>query len=238
MNPNENIHTLAGAYALDALDDLERVRFERHLDACDTCSEEVASFHDTAALLGAVEEMPVSDDLRRSVLDSIEHVRQVGPVTAKVHGIRPRVMSIAAAVFAVLALGAGAFGFNQFQRVGELEPYQELASILQAPDAVVQSQQVDGAQVKVIASPGNGAGAVLASGLDAAPDGHAYQLWLLDADDAATPAGFLEVGADGSGQELMQGDMTDVIAVGVTVEPAGGSDQPTSEPIAVVSLGS
>ena len=33
------IHALAGAYAVDALDDLERVRFEAHLAVCAECKE-------------------------------------------------------------------------------------------------------------------------------------------------------------------------------------------------------
>jgi anti-sigma factor RsiW len=37
-----DIHALGGAYALDAVDDLERVAFDRHLAECETCALEVA----------------------------------------------------------------------------------------------------------------------------------------------------------------------------------------------------
>ena len=38
-----DIHALSGAYAVDALDDIERAHFERHLRDCDTCRAEVGS---------------------------------------------------------------------------------------------------------------------------------------------------------------------------------------------------
>ena len=101
MTPTDNIHTLSGAYALDALDDLERVRFEAHMETCYSCAEEVASFQATSALLGGAEELPVSSELRSAVLDEIQHVRQVGPVTARVTRVAPRLVSVAAAVLAV-----------------------------------------------------------------------------------------------------------------------------------------
>ncbi len=49
-----DLHTLAGAYALDVLTDDERRRFEGHLTACDDCRMEVDGLQATAALLGAV----------------------------------------------------------------------------------------------------------------------------------------------------------------------------------------
>ena len=37
------IHALSGAYAVNALDDIERAQFERHLAECAECRAEVAS---------------------------------------------------------------------------------------------------------------------------------------------------------------------------------------------------
>ena len=41
-------HTLAGAYALDALGGADRARFERHLCACPSCSQEARGLLETA----------------------------------------------------------------------------------------------------------------------------------------------------------------------------------------------
>ncbi|MEX2458370.1 MAG: anti-sigma factor [Actinomycetota bacterium] len=62
-----------------------------------------------------------------------------------------------------------------------------------------------------------------------------YQLWLLR-DGEAVPAGLLDVDDRGQGAHVMTGDMSDVSAVALTIEPAGGSPQPTTEPITVMQL--
>ena len=49
-----DMHPLSGAYAVDALDDLERARFERHLAECPDCTAEVASLREAAAMLAHV----------------------------------------------------------------------------------------------------------------------------------------------------------------------------------------
>lgn len=236
MTPTDNIHTLSGAYALDALDDLERVRFEAHMETCFSCAEEVASFQATSALLGGAEELPVSAELRSAVLDEIQHVRQVGPVTARVTRMAPRLVSVAAAVLAVAVVALSVVTAGLRREVSELETYEELAAIMQSEDAITLTEQIGQARVQVVASPGSGAGAILANGMDEAPNGHAYQLWLITEDDQALPAGFLDVGEDGHGEHIMRGDMDGVVAVGITVEPDGGSETPTTTPIAVLPL--
>lgn len=46
-----DLHRDTGVYALHALDDDERARFERHLHHCRPCGEEVASFQRTISRL-------------------------------------------------------------------------------------------------------------------------------------------------------------------------------------------
>src|SRR5262249_62413079 len=63
-----DIHTFAGAYALHAIDHLERARFERHLAECPSCTAEVAELTDTMAVLSdATAEVPPAR-LRAAVL--------------------------------------------------------------------------------------------------------------------------------------------------------------------------
>ena len=63
-----DIHTLAGAYALHAVDDLDRARFERHLAECPSCAAEVAELNDAmAAFSDATSEAPPAG-LRAAVL--------------------------------------------------------------------------------------------------------------------------------------------------------------------------
>ena len=74
-----DIHKLSGAYALDALDDLERARFEDHLATCDDCAAEVAELQETAALLAETTAAPAPASLREGVLAGISQVRPLPP---------------------------------------------------------------------------------------------------------------------------------------------------------------
>ena len=75
---------------------------------------------------------------------------------------------------------------------------------------------------------------MLTSDLASAPAGKVYQLWLQDKDGHFTSAGLIT----GSGDQavVLQGDAADAQAAGITIEPAGGSQQPTSKPIAFYSF--
>ena len=63
--------------------------------------------------------------------------------------------------------------------------------------------------------------------------GHAYQAWLQNEEGNMVPAGLMR---ETDGEMVLDGDVNQAKGVGVTVEPAGGSDQPTSDPIALVEL--
>ena len=58
-----DLHTLTGAYAAHALSDTERLAFERHLDACPACAQEVRELTETAARLGGAVAAPPPPDL-------------------------------------------------------------------------------------------------------------------------------------------------------------------------------
>jgi anti-sigma factor RsiW len=74
-----DIHKLTGAYVLDAVDDLERARFEQHLAECDDCRAEVAELRETAALLAETTAVTPPASLRASVLSGISQVRPLPP---------------------------------------------------------------------------------------------------------------------------------------------------------------
>jgi anti-sigma-K factor RskA len=73
-----DVHDLAAAYALDALDPTEQQEFELHLDGCADCRREVAELRETASGLVLSEEVPpVPPTLRASVLAGIVGVEQL-----------------------------------------------------------------------------------------------------------------------------------------------------------------
>ena len=72
---SSEIHALSGAYAIDALDDIERAQFERHLAECPDCRDEVDSLREASAALAEAVAAPPSDALRERILGEIATVR-------------------------------------------------------------------------------------------------------------------------------------------------------------------
>jgi hypothetical protein len=70
----------------------------------------------------------------------------------------------------------------------------------------------------------------------AAPEGKTYQLWFVGSDGVARSAGLLTPDADRRGSMVLEGDPSAAAAVGMTVEPAGGSTAPTTDPLVVLAL--
>ncbi|HMG28585.1 MAG TPA: anti-sigma factor, partial [Jiangellaceae bacterium] len=153
-------HTLAGAYALDALDDGERRLFEAHLETCADCRAEVAELRATAAYLGAASAVPAPPALRDHVLSQIARTRQLPPPRRTARSARgvPRwtvnVLAAAATVLAVLAISLGVLAWQADQRADDLAAEaRRVAAVLAAPDAQNAAAEVEGGgQASVVAS--------------------------------------------------------------------------------------
>ncbi len=107
--------------------------------------------------------------------------------------------------------------------------------VLAAPDAESRTARLaDGASGTLVVSERQDRAVFLTSGMAQPPRGKVYQLWF---DDHGTmrPAGLMDPG-DTSQAVLMEGAVDGAAGVGITVEPAGGSKQPTSDPIALLSM--
>jgi anti-sigma factor RsiW len=105
-NNNDDVHLLTGAYVVNALDEVERRRFEQHLASCHSCQDEVASLRFTVDdLAGATAtEPPMS--LKASVLDEVGRTRQVSAARGRSRsGASFARLASAAAIVAALGLG-------------------------------------------------------------------------------------------------------------------------------------
>jgi len=109
----------------------------------------------------------------------------------------------------------------------------ERAAIAAAPDAqTATAEAAGGGEVTLVWSAEQGRSVLVAEGLPDVGADETYELWYID-DAGATSAGTF----DASGAQtwrVLEGDFASGAAVGVTVEPAGGSPQPTTEPIVVI----
>ena len=226
-----DIHKLTGAYALDAVDDLERAAFERHLDQCEDCRTEVASLRETAALLAESAAVTPPSSLRDSVLSGISQVRPLPPIVAEP---APRRVAwfpllVAAAIVAVLGIGAAVWQPWAPSDDGSLTAAEQ---VLQAPDAQSVALDLgDAGQATVTRSNTIGKAVITTEDMASAPSGQVYELWLLSDEGVMLPAGLMPDESDLT--MVLEGDAANATAAGITVEPAGGSKEPTSEPIAL-----
>ena len=223
------IHALSGAYAMDALDDLERARFEAHLAECAECREEVASLADAAATLSATTETAPPPALRAAVLSEIKKIRPLPPETAATAIVRRRprwVGVVSAAAAAAAFFGGGAVVWQQTHDTVRTNPAE---AVIQARDA--QKVTVDlpgGASATVYRSTALGKAALVTRHMKAAPSGHVYQLWF-QRGGRMVPAGLMT--SPGDQVLLLKGRLDDATGAGITVEPSGGSETPTTAPV-------
>ena len=76
------LHLLTGAYAVDALTGAELAKFEKHLDQCCSCAEEVRSLRETAARIAAALAITPPPRIRAHVLAASVRTRQLSPVVS------------------------------------------------------------------------------------------------------------------------------------------------------------
>ncbi|MFC8068517.1 MULTISPECIES: anti-sigma factor domain-containing protein [unclassified Streptomyces] len=245
----EDLHSLTGAYALHALPDDERTAFERHLAQCAPCERETSEFAAATARLGLAATLVPGPAMKDRVLHRVATVRQVPPgdgTVGKARRVVPRGRGLGRwALAACLAAAAGLGGtavwqYERAQDAGERAARAEqraetLAGVLAAPDAESRTARLaDGATGTVVVSGDQDRAVFLASGMAEPPRGKVYQLWF---DDHGTmrSAGLMDPGRS-SQAVLMEGAVDGAGGVGITVEPAGGSPQPTSDPVALMSM--
>lgn len=229
----DDLHALTGAYAMDALDDLERARFERHLASCAECAREVAELRETATALGSLTDTPPPAGLRDRVLADIGTVRPLPPPSAAPRRRRWRPLVAAAAAAVVVGLGT-------VTAVEQLRDDPAVVSvsdrILRAPDAESIRTDLPGrASARIVRSVSQRKAVLITSDMSEPPPGKVYELWLQSPAGEMLPAGLMSAGGDR--EVLLEGDAATAVGAGITVEPAGGSDTPTSAPIALFDFG-
>lgn len=243
MSQPVDVHALAGAYALDAVDDLERTAFGRHLAQCGACAVEVAELRETAAFLAATAEEAPPPRLRVEVISAARRTRQVGPARADREPptnaaavARWRRWTAGAVAASVLAIGAatGTYVVQEQQIGAERRETAALREVLSAPDAVLERVAVDrGGSVTVAVSPSRDNGVVLLNGLPPTDSAHSYQLWLIT-DGTPRSIGVLPPGT-GTAVQTIDG-VRGADAVGVSYEVAGGAGTPSQPLVSTLPL--
>jgi anti-sigma-K factor RskA len=247
-----SVHALAGLYAIDALETpAEKRRFERHLDRCGGCTDEVRGLYETVSLMAIAAARQPPPTLRPRVMAAVATASQL-PATAQSgparppaarswHRVRrasplPRLAVITAAASGVAAVVLAVALVVTQQRLDHVRGQnQAITAVLSAGDARILSHATTkGGSATVVVSAARRQMVVTAAALPPLPSGEVYQLWLIGPPKTRS-AGLLPAPGTHAGPVLASG-LAPGDSFGMTVEPAGGTAQPTTTPIVVITL--
>jgi anti-sigma-K factor RskA len=216
------------AYMLGALDPREAEDFERHLEGCEHCQEELRWLEPAVnALPEEVERTEPPPQLRESLMAEVRAEAKAEGAEVRSAPVRPRArrwFMKPAVGFAVLALlVAGVVGYEVGKDGGD-EKGGGASTIVRYPDGmkVTMIQEGQGGRLEL-------------AGVPQPPEGKVYEAWVeREGEVEAVPA--LIVPDRHGHAETTIADMSGVKTLMVTVEPRGGSERPTGEPIMEMSV--
>jgi anti-sigma factor RsiW len=230
MPTTNDIHDLVAPYALDALDDEERAEFERHLDGCERCTQELRELQGTAGSLAwASIGPPPPPELRGRILESARGEAQVVPLRPRRGWVTP-VLGAAAAAAACVAIGLGLWAAslsNELDREHDLRAAQDRALEI-VEDRGAQVVPLNGAEGSLVVAR-NGLAALVVCGLDPAPTGELYMAWTIRG--TPSPAGAFDPAEDGCTAAPLDRTVAPGVTVAVTREQNADVQLPTTEPL-------
>ena len=244
------LHLQTGSYALDALTDEERADFDKHLARCPSCAEEVRGLREAAARLAMATAVTPPPEMRSRVLTSALRTRQLPPAgrnllarAGKRTGPRRLSPSRAGLTAGVLALVA-AVAFllvTQLSTRSQLQRAEAsnsaIAAVLAAPDARIETAAATvGGTVTAVMSLREHEAVVTTANVPSLPGTRVYQLWIMTSSGAAKSAGLLTVTSSGSTAPVLASGVLPGDRIGITVEPAGGTPQPTTTPVVIMPV--
>ncbi len=230
----EEVEELAGAYALEALpaETLRDVR--EHMESCSQHSE-VASLHAVASTLPfAAPEMEPPPGLKARLMGAIrqEAAPAAERASREAHGswlrrwLSPPIRLYALAAALAVAVAALA-GWNVYLQTSD-DGGQDVTFVRTLTDGGAAAGRILYVQEEHFA-------VITVQHLAPLADDKTYQVWAIS-DDTATGIGLFNTAESGEASTAIQFDLSGVEVVAITVEPAGGSPQPTTEPVLTAEI--
>jgi len=228
MEPEETLVDLAAPYALHALSDEEQVHLEAELARsahADQFYAEVRAIREAMAETSAVTAAEPPASLRHRVLTAIA---AEPPVLAR----RRRAPLLAAAAVAV---GLAAVGIGIALRPAVAPSTEQ--QIFAAPDVrTVTGTLPAGGTATLVFSQDKHAGVLVMNNVPPPSEGTVYQMWLMNAKGDATSAGTMDAKAVAPSTTAVLPELGSSTELAFTVEPGGGSRQPTGTVFARLPL--
>lgn len=253
--PHEMLDDVA-VYALGALPAADAARVRRHIANCSQCAQEYANLKSTAALVGLSAETPgdaancPSTLLKPRIMAKVRASQKIARPAPVVAGRTPTWPAyLVAAACIVIAIISSVWNVALTGQLKQAQ--QELARSTQRSDSLARAladerttlSDLMGSDVKrYVASTGEvvtrGSRAYIAMhDLPQPPHGKVYQAWTQPKGSTKmAPSLTFLPDAHGVAIVALPPDARSTVAVAVSVEPEGGSKQPTTKPILVVPL--
>lgn len=226
------------AYVLGAVSETERAEVEAYLRANPDAQAEVDELQSVAGLIAlSPEEVEPSPELRSRLMRAVE--AEAGPVRANVDASRgERREGVLGRIGGFLstrnvswglaaALVVGLVSWNVLLRT-EVQELRELGTQGVQTTRLAGSGLSEDSSAEVLAIPGREA-VLVAEDLPELEAGETLQIWVID-EDVPRSAGLFRP-RDGVVTVPVNRTLEGADAIAVTVEPEGGSEQPTSEPL-------
>lgn len=231
----------ASLYVVDALTDVERDEFEHHLASCPACQQTVADLREVTVRMSSAIPAEPPASLRSSVLAAIaaEPRSQVTVAPSNVVSLQERrrlvrVPSMIAAAAVALALACGGWALQSHHDAQQSQTAErQLTSLLAAPDVHTVSGSIAGGSATLVVSRSQDQTLFVTGPLPALPSGKVYELWTINT--TPVPAGTFSPSGAPSVVDLPTASLSSAV-VAVTIEPSGGSAQPTTKPVLALDV--
>lgn len=233
MPDESHVLDLLPAFALGSLNADEARQVEEHLLICRICQRESAAFQAIAEQLSlAAPPVVPSPEVKERLMQRVQGVRAARPVPDQDQAAGrtwlERLLPIWGLASLALIIILGVFSLALWQRINYLELVTSPGGMRAVP--LNATNEMPGATGFVIVGADGRNGAVVVDGLPPLGDAHQYQLWLVREDTTTSGAIFSTDGQNYGGTRIKApGSLLEYSSVAVTVEPTGGSPQPTGE---------
>ena len=232
MTIHEQVFDLIPAYTIGALSQAEARQLEQHLVQCATCQAELRAYQTVVeALPLAVPQRTPPEAVKQRLMSQVR--RPVSPPQAAPRGIGilawlTRLTPAWSLVSLVLILALATSTIWLWQRLNSMQQRQKFYVVNLA------GTEINSAASAVLVISTDGAdGTLVVERLPILDEAQQYQLWLVRA-DTRTSGGVFSVSKSGYAHMGIYGvdaSLLDFESFGVTIEPAGGSPQPTGEKV-------
>jgi anti-sigma-K factor RskA len=242
MNTHEQIHELLPAYSLDCLDDAEAEQVAIHLAECPACRQELASYQELVGVLAlAAPESSPSPVLKERILAATRPAPAPAPtkVQTKAEGRQDRpqrkpfnFFQLALPAWSVLSLvlivWLGVSNFRLDQRLADLELSRQGFTTVALNGTGTSANPVG----VLVINPDGKYGSLVVDRMRVLADNQDYQLWLVK-DNQRESGGVFHTYSNGYGVLWIHAEqpLASYDSVGVTIEPSGGSPNPTGDKI-------